>query len=159
MFCPSCRSEFVPRVTRCENCGVALVAELPSATGFGSDEAMAKALEGKSLTQLVVGNHVALREVQRFLGDQRVASIIGSDHDEDEPAVATRFYLLVAEGDLERARTALEARWRDGLAKEGIELAETTAAAGEGVCPACSAGVPEGASECPDCGLFLGDSA
>ena len=116
---------------------------------------MAAALEGKELAPLVTGNHVALREVQRFLANQRIASVVGSEQDEDEAAVHAKFFLMIASSDVDTARRKLEERWQSGVAKEGLQLADVTAA-GEGTCPACGAAVPEAASECPDCGLFLG---
>jgi hypothetical protein len=155
MFCPSCRSEFRAGVTHCQSCDVDLIAELGAADTVAGEDRMAKALADKDLEQLVIGNHVALREVQRYLSAERIPSIIGGEQDEDEPAVAARFYLLVATTDLDNARQKLEARWKKGLAKEGLELAAVTAA-GEGACPACNTQVPDGANECPDCGLFLG---
>ena len=158
MFCPQCRSEYRAGFTTCAHCHVPLVAELPPADLFESPEAMAKSLEGKETQAILVGSHVDLSEAQSYLGGKRIASVLAGEAG-DEPAetpVAHRFFLMVAADDLERAREAIQARWRQGAIAQGLLLSDGPVP--EGVCPACGAPVPPTASECPDCGLFLGDA-
>ncbi|MBN1962406.1 MAG: hypothetical protein JW841_15845 [Deltaproteobacteria bacterium] len=158
MYCPRCRAEYREGFTHCANCEVELVNELPAEDTFASAETMAKALADKELQALLVGNHMDLTEAQRFLAQKRVASTLAGEADENNelPAVAQRFFLMVAVEDLESARDAINTRWREGAIAQGMLLSDEDAQVG--TCPACKATVPANATECPDCGLFLGDA-
>ncbi len=157
MFCPSCSAEFMEGVKRCANCDVELVATLPAGDLFTSPERMAAALKDKELEAIVVGSQVAVREAQRQLAGRRIPSVIaGEAQDEGQTAVHARFFLMVENERLEAARTFFREQWQRGLAGEGLMLKDNLSA-GEGKCPACEAVLPETASECPECGLFLGD--
>jgi hypothetical protein len=157
MFCPRCRSEYRAGFTQCANCEVELVAELPPEDAFTSAEAMARALGEKEVQAIVVGNHVDLTEAQRYLSSRRIASVIaGEPEQEGEAPMHHRFFLMVAAEDLEKARDAIHERWRGGAIAEGLLLNDTAPSAG--TCPACGVAVPLDVSECPDCGLFLGDA-
>lgn len=158
MFCPRCRSEYRPGFTRCGLCQVDLVDELPPEDAFSSPEAMARVLADKELEALLVGSHVELKKAQGFFAGHRLASIIAGEPEKQqaEGGLHARFFLMVAAEDLERARALVQERWREGALAQGLLLGDATAPV-EGTCPACGASVPAAASECPDCGLFLGD--
>ena len=156
MFCPRCRSEYRAGFTRCAHCEVELVAELPPADLYENPDAMAKALEGKDTQAILVGSHVDLAQAQRFLGSQQILSVLAGEGDQEvEAPMHQRLFLMVAAEDLERARAAIQARWREGAIAQGLMTKEPGAVSAD-VCPACGASVPANVSECPDCGLFIG---
>jgi len=157
MYCPQCRSEYRAGFTTCATCKVDLVAELPPADAFESPDAMAKVLQGKETQAILVGSHVDLSEAQTFLATKRVASVLAGEAAEgEETPIAHRFFLMVAADELERARDAIHAQWREGAIAQGLLLREGPVSAD--ACPACGAAVSADVSECPDCGLFLGDT-
>jgi hypothetical protein len=159
MFCPKCRSEFRAGVKTCANCEVPLVEELGEIDKFASAEGMAELIGERDVEALVVGQYASLREVQRELAKRRIPTVIAGEAEEEvQTAMHNRLFLMVAADDLERARQALDERWKKGLATEGLMLV-TPSAEPEGdamSCPACGAAVPPDAKECPECELFLG---
>ena len=159
MYCPQCRGEYQNHVTTCAHCEVPLVRELPPEDEFSSPEAMARYLREKELEALIVGHHVELQRSQRDLANERIATVIvGDDEHQAELGLLQRFYLMVAKEDFERARTFFQKRWQSGLNTEGLMVHGQPDTLTADVCPACSAKVAEGKNECPECGLFLGDS-
>jgi hypothetical protein len=157
MYCPKCRAEYVAGFTRCAHCELALVAELPEADIYSSPESMATALKGKELEALLVGKYVDLREMQRLLADERVASAIAGEAGEElEPGMHSRFFLMIAAEDIDKARVFFQSRWDRGLQVEGLMFKQSGPSI-EGACPACGGTVPADAAECPECGLFLGN--
>ena len=159
MFCPQCRAEFLEGVTFCASCQVDLVDSIPDEDIFASPESMARALAGKELEAVVVGNHVALRETQTNLAEIQIASVIAGEAGEVDAGLHNRFFLMVEASRLEEARAFFRKRWEDGLDVEGAMIAKeadpTTTAAG--FCPACNSPIPDDSEECPECGLFLGN--
>ncbi|MEE8409109.1 MAG: hypothetical protein V3T05_05860 [Myxococcota bacterium] len=159
MFCPKCRDEYVDTVAVCAHCEVDLVDAIPDDDVFASPESMSKALQGKDLEALFVGNHVALQDAQRNLAEQQFASVIaGEAADEIEPGMHARFFLMVRASELDAIRRYVQGQWDEGLVSEGLMLKQNTdVAAVEGGCPACGTEMPGDAAECPECGLFLGN--
>lgn len=154
MYCPQCRSEYREGFTTCAPCKLELVAELPPESTFASPEAMARALADVEVQALVVGTIAGLREAQAFLQKEHIATVIAGESEEVEPGLQPRFYLMVGEADVERAKGALERRWKEGVAAHGLVMTDDAMSAD--ACPACGAQVADGVPECPDCGLFLG---
>jgi len=158
MFCPQCRGEYRDDINACAHCEIPLVAELPPEDTFASEEAMAASLADKDVQALVTGSHVGLREAQHFLASQRVASTIAGEQEEQvEQGMHERFFLIVAAEDGERAKTLLQQRWRAGLEAQGMAFQDVSSTSA-GVCPACGTSVSETITECPECGLFLGEA-
>lgn len=159
MFCPECRAEYRDGIAQCAHCEVPLVAELAKEDAFSSPEAMARALEGRELVNVIVGSHVPLLEAQGLLAKQRLLSVIAGESEEVEAAMHARFYLKVATEDLGRMREILQEKWQEGLEREGLSLEAAPEKVEANACPACGTEVPDSTTECPDCGLFLGDPA
>jgi len=159
MFCPQCRSEYQKHVKTCAHCEVELVAELPPEDEFSSQDAMAKYLSDKELEAFVVANHVELQHLQRDMAKVRIATVIvGDEEHQAELGLTQRFYLMVAKEDFERARTFFQERWQAGVSTEGLMVHGQPDALTSDTCPACGTKVDEKVSECPECGLFLGDA-
>jgi len=158
MFCPKCRSEFVAAVTWCQSCEVGLVEELPAVDAFGSAEGMAALLAERELAVLMTGSHVELQKVQRLFAEQRIATVIAGDPEQEpsEAAMHPRFFLMVAEDEAARAMAAFRTDWKEGMAVEGLGDAAVLPESIE-TCPACGVAVPAHVAECPECGLFLGE--
>lgn len=155
MFCPSCRSEFRIGISYCQNCEVDLIAELPQESIFQSTESMAEALKDKDLKPVLVASHVELIKVQDLLAAQQIPSILANEDAANyQPGVASRFFMMVAEEDVDKTiaflnKSALEGFQREGIVQE-LTLEDSLK------CPACNADAPPNAEECPECGLFLG---
>ena len=169
MYCPKCRSEFRPDVAHCANCEVDLVENLPETDPFETAEGMAELIQDREVQALFVGNHVALLEVQKILAKERIPSVIAGEAAEElEAAMHARFYLMIAEEQLEAAKAVVASRWEAGLEQEGLMLKDASAVkaevaegsdaveGGDAPCPACGHVVPATVGECPECGLFVG---
>lgn len=157
MFCPKCRGEFQDTVTRCEHCKVDLVAERPGEDLFSSPDAMAAALKGKELEAFMVGSYVDLAEAQKRLAEQRIPTVmVGEENQEIEASMHARIYLATEASRIPEVRELLEKPWKEGAPVGGLMLHKELALEA-GTCPACNTAVPPEASECPECGLFLGD--
>ena len=67
--------------------------------------------------------------------------------------------LAVASEDVPQAAAALDANWRSQLTEEEQRAADIVLdfEAEEMTCPACLTTFATGPSECPECGLFLGN--
>ncbi len=147
--CPSCAEEYVHSVSRCVHCDVDLVAAdaLPAAPP--SD--LPPASELTAIRFASAGWALALSE--RLVEEAIAHRVEPASGDAPEAGRAGPYGVYVRAEDEARAR-AIDA---EQLGREIPDLPddwEGAAAAAEG-CPACGAAVPEGAGECPDCGLAL----
>jgi hypothetical protein len=158
MFCPQCHAEFVEGVSRCANCEVDLVDEIPRGDIFESPETMAKALEGEELQAMFVGAYSSLREAQQRLADVRIPSVIAGEAEglEVEAGLHARFFLMVPQARLEDVREYIDRQWKQGLEIEGVMVNPDAEMPETGTCPACQTAVPDDVAECPECGLALG---
>jgi hypothetical protein len=76
MFCPQCRSEYRPGFTRCSDCDVDLVWELPRDAHAEHDEPnLVKAFE--------TGNPALIPIVQSLLEDAKIECVIKNPRDYD----------------------------------------------------------------------------
>lgn len=159
MYCPKCRSEFVAGVAWCGNCEATLVDELPALSDYATAEGMAALLADRELAVVMTGVHVEMQRAQRLLAGERIASVIAPEEEGDvEPGLHTRFRLLVDADAIEETAAVFRRLWRQHIDLEGIAGAERSMVA-DTACPACGSDVPSSAPECPECGLFLGESA
>lgn len=160
MFCPVCKSEYLPGFAQCGHCKVPLVEALTP--GVLLDDVGVKAyFEGKNTIMVTQGAGVLCQEVQNILDEGGCpARIVPLDEDANMHAM---FRLLITEADLEKAKGILGQRWQAMVTGEGLAAApDREAVLAEGTeteCPACghkfSPEDPESA-ECPECGIFLG---
>jgi ribosomal protein L40E len=67
------------------------------------------------------------------------------------------FGLYVAKTDEAAAREIDRAHWLQGAPEQATSF-EYTESERKGICPACSARLPEKAIECPECGLVVGSA-
>ena len=162
MYCPVCRSEFLEGVIHCANCEVDLVGSIPDEDILASPEAMARALKGKELHAVMVGNHVALREAQRVLSNDGIPSVISgeAENTEVDPGMHARFFLMVEAQRLGDTARSFHHRAQQGLELEGLMVGEGAEPQllADDRCPACGTPIADNANECPECGLFLGAS-
>ena len=143
--CVECGEEYRPEIVVCADCGGRLEDRLddgnrtviPAAEPAETEEATGE--EG-FLHSILHADRVALLT---DAADRLLAAGIEFRLRAIGPAteLASRYHLLVAEADQERAYAVL-----------GVRLPERS-----GVCPACDTRQPAGAVECPECGLAVGD--
>jgi hypothetical protein len=155
--CPECGEEYLPTVSECADCRVALVAAGSAAPAAPTSR------ELPPVSQLVCVRTASLGFAQ---GLSDLLSEAGITHrleaqepDEPAPEAAARgrfvdrpFGVYVREQDLADAREVD----REFMRRQFPDVAEdaTVGAVGEG-CPACGAAVAADAAECPECGLAL----
>lgn len=148
--CPDCGGEYAPHGQVCAKCGKALVwvkeGKIPVPPP-PEDEAGVCLREGR------VGY---IRELGEVLTTKRIGNSIRFHHAVPESGAAGSVYgIYVSPDDLDAAKEAERVHWLKGAPEhattyryEEQELA--------GSCPACGTALPEGAVECPECGLTVG---
>jgi hypothetical protein len=155
--CPSCGGEFVPHVSECPDCRVALVH--PEELAAHAEQAPPGGLANAAL--LRHGTTMQLRELAEALNEAGFACAI----DTDPPGAAIRasarvsrmgvlgqdaqLALYVEARDYERAG-AIADQWLARSAP-GAELAQPPGELAQ--CPACNESIPDGAAACASCGL------
>ncbi|HEY6549279.1 MAG TPA: hypothetical protein VI589_15290 [Vicinamibacteria bacterium] len=153
-MCVDCGEEFRPGVTQCSDCGGALEDRYE---GEGQEAAAAQKQATTHTRPLVlardVRNLVPVAEALRAAG-------IPTQITEGQPRPEERhpgFFLGVRDSDRLAAMAVVEFLVES---VPGIELLETRQAPEGGeaavACPACGTLVPEGVTECLECGLLFG---
>lgn len=168
MFCPSCHSEYRPGFTRCASCDVDLVENLVVETiepeemgetlpvGLVSSTELGRPVEidGKVYDLMRVFPLELANEAQQRLADAGFPVVI-APIDADFPDQRPRFEVRVRAREHEAAEAALKAAFQAQVDQEGTG-GDATSETSVDTCPACGAHVPLDATECPDCGLFVG---
>ena len=129
-FCPICRSEYLPHIHVCAECGAALTDTLPSPE--------APDPKSPSVEILASDNSIELQMAIGLLEENQIPFLLGKpDHDPfrlNTPAHAIR----VLEADASRAKELLEIY----LHSEGTKF----------ICESCGAELSELPETCPRCG-------
>ena len=103
-FCPGCRTEYREGMTRCGECDLELVAELPGT----EDESNRKVLQLVELASFTTASEAEM--IQELLEGNGIPTIIRGDTDPIGPTSgAEPATLLVEQHDLARAREIYEA--------------------------------------------------
>lgn len=151
-YCPECDQEFRPHVERCSDCGGPLEDQFEGLEGAGSE-----APAGRPVVSLSPHDTVALLHRSTAAALEPLAAALG------RAAIPFRvdprpgyggFDLKVRPEDAPQAAQALAETLGPELAQEGLDAPEGR----EGHCPACDGPVPPHATECPECGLGLGQA-
>jgi hypothetical protein len=154
LFCPRCESEYMPSVSECADCGVALVTE--SQLGERSAEVLPEVRELVLIRASSVGWAQNLSALLADAGiSHRIEAVRGGDEDDlvrRRPNDLLPFGVYVRGEDEQAARAIDAAHLRSEIPDlpdevEGSHDAEA--------CPACGTAVAPGATECADCGLAL----
>ena len=153
-ICPACRTEYLPNIEKCADCG----ADLLFSEEYAKVQEETKRLEEKAIDAAVVvreGDRKWLKELHDVLIDAGIPCMVTTDPGCSKDHCGNKWRLLVSEGDLENAKACIE----EYFAEIHPEMRASNELASRGKCPAC--GFPVGASavECPDCGLafVIGD--
>jgi len=156
--CEDCGEEFRPEIERCSDCGGRLVA--PSAlapSGSSEEEAAADEAAVQALATVFVSSQITqLVPLADCLREKGIAFRLVEEMGDRERGTA-RYSLRVGEADRERAlrevAPLIDSETEAGLLAAVESRFEDSGRYGR--CPACDAEIPEGAHECPDCGLAV----
>ena len=85
-FCPECQAEYRDGFTRCAECDLDLVEQLPEAFDT-SEENIKRALEGKELVSMTLGRLEVVKEARDLLAESVTISV-----SLDEPSQVTVRY-------------------------------------------------------------------
>lgn len=156
-YCPTCRGEFLPQVSRCPTCETALVQTLAADAMDVKRERMAQAVADGKVVAVTRGSIDACEEVVGALEAASIPAKVVKPQDDCEHEgghPCNHFGVVVLEEDVEATARALRGRFDDLLAREGV-AGPSGSEAGD-ACPACGTKVAEDVAECPDCGLAFG---
>jgi hypothetical protein len=150
--CPRCGSEFQPHVTQCIDCGGATetrwddgLSTSPEAAPVEPDELSVPSED--EACSVRVGDFDSARDLAAWLEEHGVACSVTR-----ELADRRHYYVVwVAPEDLERA-LALD---REEFAARVPDAPDMPIELPPDRCPACGAGLPPTAPECPECGLVV----
>jgi hypothetical protein len=157
--CEDCGEEFRPEIERCSDCGGRLrhPEELESAGRAAESDPAADAAALAALSTLFVSSQATqLVPLADRLRDEGIPFRLVEEMGDPERRTA-RYSLCVGEADRERAVGAI-APLIDGETDPGLLRAVESRfdeTGRYGRCPACDSEMPEGAAECPDCGLAV----
>lgn len=153
VFCPECRSEYVPSATRCVECDVALVAE--HALGEHRPDELPPISELVCVRASAVGWAQALSERLAEAGISHRIEATSDDEDEGSvrrPGANLPYGVYVRREDVEAA-AAVDAEY---MQSQIPDMPDATAGDVDAEsCPACGAATGADANECSDCGLAL----
>ncbi|MCX5866491.1 MAG: hypothetical protein NT009_03275 [Proteobacteria bacterium] len=129
-FCPICRSEYLPHIHVCAECGAALTDALPSTESPDS--------KSPSVEILASDNSIELQMAIGLLEENRIPFLLGKP-DLDPFRLNTPGHAIrVLEPDAKKARELLEIY----LKSEGTRF----------ICESCGAELAELPETCPKCG-------
>jgi len=152
-YCPACREEYQPHMTRCVECGTALKDMLEGETPEYDppkppepEEPLVPPGDYKTIADAVAPS-TAGRLMEQF-----GAADIPIKVEPSGPGLR----LSARVEDVAAAVAILE---REEVVPKQPDAAQRAVAAEGGPCPACGTEVKPGASDCPECGLSLSSAA
>jgi len=165
-YCPRCRDEYRPEITRCAACAIPLISGAELLTLDGTCRTSRNARKGAlapddELVVIQQGSLADLKPLRNLLERERIGVLISGEQQAcGKGCCGPKLHLQVRREDAVDALALLaeEHRRTTGLAGHEVSFAEAEFAAGEGetVCPACGFVFAAEAPACPDCGLCLG---
>ncbi len=147
--CPSCGAEYFAHFEECADCHVKL--KLPEEINERGDEDDFADNPDRDAVPIREGSGPWLKEVHRALQAEGINSTISLTPGCSPGSCSSTCLLFVAKEDVEAADACIKAYYVEAHP----EMADDLAIEGEDHCPACGHATPQGAKECPDCGLVL----
>jgi hypothetical protein len=160
LICPRCHAEYQDQLTRCEACDEALVADLPAETGAAFAELERSLTDGTATLSAARTLEDAQRD-QELLHEASIPCLLYGDPTSlGAQGTPRRYHLALLPAHVAAAVALLGRRRQEMLRAEGLPDSDAVIdlAAAEIQCPACGFRFAQ-ATECPDCGLFLGASS
>lgn len=166
-ICANCREEFLDHIEDCTACKQKLVSDLDEISQSATPLKLSKEEFLKSETvALLEGNLESCIELEKILVKANISVLVypvklGCDDNTATlgSACGVKYMILVRVEDVERCKEALEGRFHEQIAREGLGtfVASTIdLSASEVSCPACGQCGELSEGECASCGLFLG---
>jgi len=153
--CPECGEEYVPTALECVECRVPLVAPGARPAATARELPPIAELTCVRAASLDMARDLSERLSQAGISHRiQVAADLASDGALARPGANLPYGVYVRAADLPAAQRID----RDYLRAQIPDLPAEAEVGGEG-CPACGAPVAPDATECPDCGLALIESA
>lgn len=149
-ICPDCKTEYMPRVQTCADCGVLLL--FPEE--YKKEQEEKKLLQKKTVESGVVvreGDLDWMVELRSVLIDAGIPCTIYTDDGCRKGCCGDKCRLVVSSDDIEKAQERIE----EYFMEINPELRTANKLIKEGKCPACGSPVGTRSHECPDCGLTL----
>ena len=165
LFCPECRSEYLPTASRCAQCDVDLVPE-HALSGADAAQEMPPASELVCIRAASLG---WVRGLSERLAEAGISHRLEAATDDLEdgsrrrPGVNLPYGVYVREENVALATRVDAEHARAQIPDLDIEAAAVVGSALEEAesdgCPACGAALGPADEECPDCGLGLATGA
>ncbi len=149
-ICPQCRTEYLPNIEKCADCGSVLLH--PEDYRIKQEEKkrlMEKAVEEEAVVR--EGDLNWMSELRDVLIDSGIPCAVRSDSGCKKSRCRDKCRLVVYPADLEKAQQRIE----EYFMEMHPEIRTANELAGQGRCPACGHPVGAESRECPDCGLPL----
>lgn len=166
-YCPECRCEYRPEIKVCSSCQTDLVENLEMARPIMDDDHIIAYLQEHEImpvAESTVDRLKPLRDV--FLANGLPCLMIREECSSSCSSGCKggpKLQLVVAAKDSELAHTLMTKEFLKLVTTETDDsgeaerLGRVVDVMGAGnLCPACDAPLPQGAAECPDCGLYVG---
>lgn len=165
-FCPECRCEYRPEFTYCSGCQVHLVDSLDKARPRMDDESIIAYLREREVVPVAESTVDRLKPLsEAFLSQGLPCLMIRENCGSCSSGCGggNKLQLIVAAEDLPAAQRLMKQEFLKLVTTETDDsgdaerLGRVVDVMGAGnLCPACDAPLPQGAAECPDCGLYVG---
>lgn len=166
-ICQNCREEFLEHVEYCTDCDEKLVSNVGEVSVSTPATMLSKEelLKGETVA-LLEGALESCRELEKILVKSNISAVVypvklGCDDNAATlgASCSVKYMVLVRVEDVDRCKEALEGRFHEQVAREGlgrfvqdsVDISQS-----EISCPACEQRGALKNGECSSCGLFLG---